>query len=100
MEVAVLGILALGGYHIQKQSSKPALSFKSDKEQSIFTNNNIYDSNKINESNQFIQKKGIDNMNKSNDPANTNIIPVNYNNNTVEKQKRILLENNKLAIKY
>ena len=95
MEVAVLGILALGGYHIQKKIPDSPPNFQSNKEKSIFTNNNIYDSNKINESRHFIQQKGNDNVNKSNDPANTNIIPVNYNNNTIEKQKRMLLENSR-----
>ena len=95
MEAAVLGILALGGYHIQKNLSDSPQTFQSNKENSIFSNNNIYDSNKINESRHFVQKKGIENVIKSKDPANTNVIPVNYNNNTIEKQKRILLENSR-----
>ena len=83
MEVAVLGILALGGYHIQKNLSDSPQTFQSNKENSIFSNNNIYDSNKINESRHFVQKKGIENVIKSKDPANTNVIPVNYNNNSI-----------------
>ena len=67
MEVAVLGILALGGYHIQKKIPESPPNFQSNQEKSIFTNNNIYDSNKINESRNFIQQKGTDNVNKSND---------------------------------
>ena len=97
MELAVLGILALSGYHINKNSdnSDNELSINSNNNTELFSNNNIYDSNKIKESHQYMQKKGLSNVQKSNDPTNTNIIPVNYNSNTLEKQKRKLIENDK-----
>lgn len=91
MEAAILGILMLGGYHIQSNLNEPDNNF-APKKKGTFSTKNIYESNKVNESYQFMQNKGNENMAKSLDPTNTNIIPTNYNLNTAERQKRVLLD--------
>ena len=90
MEAAILGLLMLGGYHIQDNLSESDKIEHNDRKKT-FSKKNIYQSNIVNESRNHIQQIGNNNMRKSLDPSNSNIIPSNYNLNTMEMQKRQLM---------
>ena len=92
MEAAVLGILILSGIHINNNTTKDNPKIQVDNNH-IFKNKSIFNANKVKKSQQHMYKNGIKRTKKSQNPAQSNIIP--QIRTTLDSQKRELLEKSK-----
>ena len=90
MEATVLGILIVGGMILNNNEKSSEDNKNISLIKKNFDKKNIYTTDNINTARNIMKNKGLTNIKKSNDPANTNIIPIHYNKNTIDYTKQLI----------